>query len=148
MVGSDDEGADVPSADDARRFVADRHWGVLATIKASDGRPQLSNVGYALLDGRVRVSVTDDRAKVANARRDPRVSLHVTSGDFWRYVVAEGNAELSPVAAEPGDATCRALLALYEAIRGEPHPDADEFFAAMVAERRLELSFEPQRLYP
>lgn len=135
-------------ADAALAFLADRHWGVLVTLKPSDGRPQLSNVGYALLDDRIRVSVTDDRVKTRNARRDPRVSLHVTSADFWTYVVAEGEAELSPVAAEPGDATCRTLLRVYETIRGEPHPDPEEFHRAMVAERRLELSFTITHLYP
>lgn len=133
---------------DARRFLAERHWGVLTTLKASDGRPQLSNVAYAVIDGRVRVSVTDGRAKTANLRRDPRVSLHVTSEDFWTYVVAEGTAALTPVAAEPGDATTTALLELYEAIRGEPHPEPDDFLAAMVDERRLQITFTPEHLYP
>jgi PPOX class probable F420-dependent enzyme len=136
------------SDDRARAFLTERHWGVLATIKRSDGRPQLSNVGYALVDGRIRVSVTDARAKVANVRADPRVALHVTRDDFRGYVVAEGTAELSPVAAEPGDATGRSLLELYEAIRGEPHPDPGEFFGAMVTERRLLLSFVPEHFYP
>jgi len=40
----------------------------------------------------VRISVTDDRAKTRNARRDPRVSFYVTSDDFWSYAVAEGVA--------------------------------------------------------
>lgn len=133
--------------DAARSFLAERHWGVLVTLK-SDGRPQLSNVAYALLDGRIRVSVTEDRAKTANARRDPRVGLHVTSDDFWTYVVAEGEAELSPVATEPGDATCETLLRLFEAVQGKPHPDPAEFHRAMVGEGRLELSFAPGYLYP
>ncbi|MBA2528730.1 MAG: PPOX class F420-dependent oxidoreductase [Euzebyales bacterium] len=136
------------SRPEAEAFVSERHWGVLVTLKASDGRPQLSNVGYALLDGRIRVSVTADRAKTANVRRDPRVSLHVASDDFWTYAVVEGDAELSPVAAAPGDEPCRRLLTLNETITGEPHPDPDEFFAAMVADRRLELSFAPGRYYP
>src|SRR4051794_7636855 len=71
--------------------------GVLATIKR-DGRPQLSNVGYAWDDGLVRVSVTADRAKTGNLRRDPRVGLHVSSRDFWTWVVVEGTAELTAVA--------------------------------------------------
>lgn len=136
------------SASDARRFLADRHWGVLVTIKASDGRPQLSNVAYAVIDDRVRVSVTDDRAKTANLRDDPRVSLHVTSVDFWTYVVAEGVAELSPVAQTPGDETCQRLLATYEAVSGQSHPDPDEFFDAMVDQRRLEIAFAVDHLYP
>lgn len=133
--------------EEADRFVAERHKGVLVTLK-SDGRPQLSNIVYAVLDGRVRVSVTDSRAKTRNLRRDPRVSLHVTSDDFWRYVVVEGDAELSPVATEPGDDVCRRLLALHDAVAPEPHPDPDEFHEAMVAERRLEVSFAVQHRYP
>jgi PPOX class probable F420-dependent enzyme len=136
------------SAADAHTFLAVHHWGVLATIKTSDGRPQLSNVGYAVIGDHIRVSVTDSRAKTANLRNDPRVSLHVASDDFWTYVVAEGTVALSPLAQTPGDETCRRLLEIYEVIRGERHPDPDEFFHAMVDERRLEVSFAIDRLYP
>ncbi len=132
---------------EADLFLAQRHFGVLTTLKA-DGRPQLSNVAYALRDGRIVVSVTDDRAKTANVARDPRVSLHVTSEDFWTYLVVEGEAELSPVSSTPGDATGLALLATYEAVRGEAHPDPAEFLDAMVAERRRVLSFAPGYRYP
>lgn len=134
--------------DDALAFLAERRRGVLTTIKSSDGRPQLSNVLYGFLDGVVAISVATDRAKVANARRDPRVSLYVVSEDFWTYVVAEGDADLSPVSSEPGDATGRRLLELYEAAGGKAHPDPDEFLQAMVDERRLVLSFRPTYLYP
>ncbi len=133
--------------DEADAFVAERSRGVVVTIRA-DGRPQLSNVLYALLGGRIRISVTDDRAKTRNLRRDPRVALHVASEDFWSYVVVEGEARLSPVATVPDDATAAALLRLYEAVRGEPHPDPAEFGRAMVDERRLELSFAVDRRYP
>lgn len=132
--------------DEAQAFLAARNKGVLATLKR-DGRPQLSNIVYVFTDGEVRISVTEARAKTANARRDPRVSLHVTSEDFWSYVVAEGHARLGPVAEEPGDDTCRRLLEGYELVRG-PHPDPQEFHEAMVAERRLELSFRPEHYYP
>lgn len=135
------------SPTEADRFLAEHHTGVLATIK-SDGRPQLSNIVYAVLEGRVRVSVTADRAKTRNLQRDPRVSLHVTSDEFWPYLVVEGHAQLSPVASEPGDAVCQRLLALHDAVSAEPHPDPDEFHEAMVAEHRLELSFAVEYRYP
>lgn len=135
------------SPDEADRFLAEHHKGVLATLR-SDGRPQLSNIVYALLEGRVRVSVTADRAKTRNLERDPRVSLHVTTDEFWPYLVVEGHAQLSSVAAAPGDATCQRLLALHDAVAAEPHPDPDEFHEAMVAERRLELSFAVAHRYP
>jgi PPOX class probable F420-dependent enzyme len=84
----------------------------------------------------VRVSVTDTRAKVRNLRRDPRASFYVTSRDFWRWAVADGIAELTPVATDPQDATVEELIEVYRAIAGE-HPDWDDFRRAMVADRRL-----------
>lgn len=128
-------------------FVAENHWGVLVTIKR-DGRPQLSNVGYSYdADaGIVRVSVTDDRAKTRNLRRDPRIGLHVASRDFWTYVVFEGTAELTPVAAEPHDDTVEELVVYYRGVNGE-HPDWDDYRAAMVRDRRLVVRFTPEHAY-
>ena len=120
--------------------------GVLATIKA-DGRPQLSNIGYALDGGVVRISVTADRAKTRNLQRDPRGSLHVTSADFWRWAVAEGRAELSAVTTQPGDAAGLELLTLHDTIQHKPHPDPDEFHAAMVKERRQVVRLHVERFY-
>jgi len=111
--------------------------GVLATLKR-DGRPQLSNVGY-LYDTASRVvliSVTDDRAKTRNLRRDPRASFHVTTPDLGAYVVGEGLVELSAMAREVHDAVVDQLIAHYRALQGE-HPDWAEFRMAMVRERRL-----------
>jgi PPOX class probable F420-dependent enzyme len=129
------------------RLLAARHGGVLATLR-KDGRPQLSNVSYAWFPGDqlIKVSVTDDRAKVKNIRRDPRVSFHVTSDDFWSYVVIDGVAELSPVASEPGDDTVEELVELYRTIQGE-HPDWDDYRAAMVRDKRLVLRIRPEHEY-
>ena len=128
-------------------FVAEHKWGVLATIKR-DGRPQLSNVGYAYDAGTqlVRVSVTDSRAKTRNLRDDPRVTLHVASKDFWTWVAVEGTAELTPVAADPHDATVDELVTYYRGISGE-HGDWEEYRAAMVADRRLVVRFRPEHTY-
>ena len=132
-------------------LAAEHHLGSLAALKR-DGRPQLSVVNYAFdptaQDGPlVRVSVVDGRAKVANLRRDPRASLLVTSGDGWSYAVLEGDAELSPVARSEDDATVDELVELYRTIRGEDHPDWDEYRAAMVADRRLVLRLRVTRVY-
>ncbi len=127
-------------------FARPRTQAVLATLKR-DGRPQLSNVGYRLTDdGVFHISVTESRAKTANARRDARVSLYVGTADFGAYVVVEGDAELLPVAAAPDDPTTDALVEYYRAVRGE-HPDWDEYREAMVADRRLLLMVRPVRAY-
>jgi PPOX class probable F420-dependent enzyme len=132
------------------RFAAllgERNAGVLVTIRR-DGRPQLSNVNYAFdPDAQlIRISVTDGRAKVANLRRDPRASFHVSSPDFWSYAVAEGAADLSPVARDRSDATVEELIGLYRAVQGE-HPDWADYRAAMVRDRRLVIRIPVERAY-
>lgn len=126
-------------------LLGDARIGVLATIKR-DGRPQLSNVSYRFADGLVRISVTDTRAKTANLRRDARASFYVTAPDYRSYVVAEGSAELTPVATEPNDATVDELVDVYRSISGE-HPDWDEYRTAMVADRRLVIRLAVDRVY-
>jgi PPOX class probable F420-dependent enzyme len=128
-------------------LIAGRHSGVLVTLKR-DGRPQLSNVSYAYYpdDRLIKVSITATRAKYRNLQRDPRASFHVSSPDFWSYAVAEGSAELSPVAAEPNDATVEELIELYRRINGE-HPDWDDYRRAMVADQRVVLRLPVERVY-
>ncbi len=132
--------------DAALAYLKDQTRGVLVTMRR-DGRPQLSNIAYYLEpSATIAISVTAGRAKTANARRDPRVSLHVTAPDFWSYVVIDGTAELMPVASDPGDATVDALVAYYRAVSGE-HPDWDDYRRAMVADGRLIMRITPERAY-
>jgi len=131
---------------DALDFARSSGQSVVVTLKA-DGRPQLSNVVHHVDDeGLIRISITDDRAKTKNLRRDPRVSLYLTSDDFWKYVVIEGTAELSAVAQAPDDAVADALVDYYRAIRGE-HPDWDEYRQAQVDQQRVMLRIHPERAY-
>jgi len=132
--------------DAALDFARQHPRGILVTLKR-DGRPQTSNIMFAVGDdGLIRISVTAPRAKTKNAARDPRVSLHVNQDDFWAYAVIEGDAELSPVSTEPGDATGQELADLYRAMQGE-HPDWDEYFAAMVRDQRQVLRIRPTHAY-
>ncbi len=125
-----------------------RNIGALATIKR-DGRPQLSTVAFTFdaAAATARISVVDGRAKVHNLRRDPRASLYVTSTDGWSYAVLEGTVELSPVAVAPDDETVEELVAVFRAIRGEDHPDWDEYRTAMVADHRLVARLRVERAY-
>ncbi|MER5459722.1 PPOX class F420-dependent oxidoreductase [Streptomyces sp. NPDC002668] len=129
------------------KLVSECDGGVLVTLKR-DGRPQLSNVNHAYYpdERTIRVSVTDDRAKTRNLRRDPRAGYHVTSADRWAWTVVEGTAELSPVAADPYDATVEELITLYRDVVGE-HPDWDDYRRAMVRDKRLVLRLRVERAY-
>ena len=126
--------------DEARRFLTENHRGVLATYRR-DGKVQQSPVTAAVdVRGRVIISVTEDRAKTRNARRDPRVSLCVFNDAFYgRWVQVEGTAEFAD-----GPDNIDALVDYYRTLRGE-HPDWADYRAAMERDRRVLLRFEIER---
>ena len=121
--------ADRVSREELLEFVRPRHHAVLMTTRAS-GRPQLSPVTCGVDDdGRIVVSTYPERAKTANARRDPHVSLCVLSDDFGgAWVQVDGTAEVLdlPDSVEP-------LVEYYRNIAGE-HQDWAEYREAMVAQ--------------
>lgn len=130
--------------DDALEWAAGHSPGVLITLK-KDGSPQSSDVAFIVDAGEIVVSLTDDRAKTHNMRRDPRIVLHVTVPGEWSYVSFSGEADLGPVTTDPHDAAADALVSYYEDAAGSPHPDWEEYRAAMVDEKRLLLRLRPTR---
>lgn len=112
---------------DLLAFVRPRHRATLVTTRRN-GRPQVSPVTCGVDDeGRVVISTYPSRAKVANLRRDPAVTLLVHS-DEWdgAYVQLDGTAEVIdlPEAVEP-------LVDYFRSISGE-HPDWEEYRQAML----------------
>jgi len=107
-------------------FLRPRHKALLMT-RRSDGTPQLSPVTCGVDDaGRIVISTYPQRAKVANARRQPQVSLCVLSDDFdGPWVQVDGQAEVLdlPEALDP-------LVDYFRSISGE-HPDWAEYREAM-----------------
>jgi PPOX class probable F420-dependent enzyme len=127
----------------ARAYVGRSHTAVMATIKR-DGRPQLSNVAYFLdEDGTLKVSVTRDRAKTKNAKRDPRVSLACLDlANWYGYVVVEGTASFID-----GEEALPELRRYYRRVRGEDHPNWQEYDEAMVSDGRVLMVITPDRFY-
>ena len=130
---------------DALSFLAERRQGILITQRAN-GRPQSSNVAYAVVDGVVLISITADRAKYHNLVRTPLASLHVNRDDFWAYAVVDGDVELSPVVTAVADPAADELVTVYRAIAGE-HPDWDDYRQALVRDRRLVVRLRPTHAY-
>ena len=127
---------------EAVTWAAERRLGVLITIR-SDGRPQSSDIVYCVDGGVFSISVTADRAKTANLRRDPRAVLHISDEKAWSYVSLDGTVELLPVTTSVDDATNDALVDYYERMMDDPHPDWDEYRQAMIDERRHIARFTP-----
>jgi PPOX class probable F420-dependent enzyme len=118
--------------DEKRAFVRENHHAVLVTRRAEGGLQTSPVVCGLAEDGRVAVSITEDRAKAKNLRRDNRATICVfTDGFFGSWVQVDGPAELVPA-----PAASEGLKALYRQIAGE-HPDWDEYEAAMVRDRRV-----------
>jgi PPOX class probable F420-dependent enzyme len=115
---------------------------VLITLRR-DGRAQSSDIVYAVDGTTIKISVTDDRAKTRNLRRDDRAVFHFTDPENWSYLSIDATAEVSPVAAAPDDATVDALVSLYRSIVGE-HENWDEYRASMVADGRCVVTLTPQ----
>ena len=124
-------------------FVRPRHNLVLITTR-QDGRPQASPVtGGVDEEGRIVISTYPERAKTANARRDPRVSVLVLSDDFgdaWVQVGGECEVIDCPDSVEP-------LVDYFRAVAGE-HPDWDEYREAMVKQGKSLLRITPTRWSP
>ncbi len=127
---------------EALEWAAARNGGVLITLRR-DGRAQSSDIVYAADGDIIRISVTADRAKTANMRRDNRVVLHLTDPASWSYVSFDATAELSPECAEPDDATADELVDLYRTVSGGDHPDWAEYRQAMIDDRRLVARITP-----
>jgi PPOX class probable F420-dependent enzyme len=113
-------------------FVRDNHHAVLVT-RRGDGRLQTSPIACGLHDdGRVAISVTEDRAKTKNLRRDPRATLCVLNDAFFgAWVQIDGTTEIVPM-----PEALDGLVALYRQISGE-HPDWDDYARAMARDRRV-----------
>ncbi|MFN8635527.1 MAG: PPOX class F420-dependent oxidoreductase [Chloroflexota bacterium] len=128
--------------DEALAFIGANNHAVLATIKR-DGRPQMSHVSYTLDDdGTIKVSVTKDRAKTRNLLRDPRATLSIVAEKWSEYLVVEGTCTVIDENPVP------LLRRVYERILGKPHPNWEEFDAAMIRDGRVVLSIAVDRIYP
>ena len=128
--------------DEALAFIGRNTKAVLATIKR-DGRPQMSHISYTLdEDGVIKVSVTGDRAKTRNLKRDPRATLSIIAENWYEYLVVEGTCTVIE------DDPVPLLRRVYERIRGAPHPNWDEFDADMRSQKRVVLAITIDRIYP
>ena len=124
-------------------FVRPRHQMVVITQR-SDGRPQASPVTGGVDErGRIVISTYPERAKTANARRTPEVSVLVLSDDFGdAWVQVDGDCEVidPPESVEP-------LVEYFRCIAGE-HPDWDEYRQAMLDQGKSLLRITPTRWSP
>jgi PPOX class probable F420-dependent enzyme len=120
-------------AEQARDFLRNNHQGILATSRAN-GRPQLTPVSPGVDDeGYAVISTREPSMKVRHLRREPWATLCVTTDKFYGpWVQVAGPVEIVSLP-EAMDG----LEAIYRQVKGEEHPDWEEFRQAMVREQRV-----------
>jgi PPOX class probable F420-dependent enzyme len=133
-------GGMVEISETQRGYLTERQLCVLGTGRR-DGSPQLSLVTY-LFDGeRLLISVTTDRAKYWNAKRQPRVAVLVPDGR--QQVIVYGSA-----AVLEGRERDEAIIAI-RAHQGDPLPedyDLDRFSRRLDELGRRVLAVTPERV--
>ena len=129
--------------DELDEFLRPRHRGILITARG-EGGVQASPVTCGLgPDGRILIATYPSRAKTANARRDPAVSIVVISDDWdGPWVQVDGTAEVTDV-----PEAVEGLVDYFRCISGE-HSDWDEYREAMVRQGKSLIAITPQRWGP
>jgi PPOX class probable F420-dependent enzyme len=131
------------SGDEVAEFLRQERRGHVGTINP-DGTPHVVPLSYVMLDGRLTFWTDPRSRKVANLRRDPRMTCLVEAGtEFaeFRAVQLSGRAELG----EDYDTSMRVGLALFERAAGELTDDLRTMVAGMVAER-IGITLHPERV--
>ena len=133
----------VVTRDELTEFIKVRHHAIVITTR-QDGGPQASPVSCGVDDeGRIVIATYPERAKTANARRDPRVSVLFLSDDFGdEWVQVDGTAEVLDV-----PEALDALVDYFRSISGE-HPDWSEYREAMIKQGKSLLRVTPVRWSP
>ncbi|MFQ5879531.1 MAG: PPOX class F420-dependent oxidoreductase [Dehalococcoidia bacterium] len=123
-------------------FLAEKRNAIVATIR-KDGTPQVTPVWFEW-DGEVfRFSITKDRAKYPNLRRDPRLALCIDEdqGPPRRYVTVYGRAELD----DRPEAILEPMRRIRRQYRGEAAAAATTL-AELERDRRVLVTVRPQRM--
>ena len=131
--------------DSVREYLARNHNAVVTTFRRS-GAAQLSIVVVGPYGEGAAFTTTEDRAKLANLRRDPRCSLLVSQDSWWGFVVLEGKARIMSADNTDPEELRQAFRDVYRSISGE-HPDWEEYDRAMVDDRRAIIIVVPEQIY-
>ena len=137
-------------SDRQRQFVEDHNAAAMITVGA-DGRAKVARVGIAVVDGKLWSSGTNDRARTARLRRDPRCTLFVYDVAGPRWLAVE-----STVTILDGPDAPALSLRLFRQMQGKPTGpltwfggDLEEvaFLQTMVDEGRVIYELEAERVY-
>lgn len=123
-------------------FLEGHRIGVFGTGRR-DGSPQLSTIFYRVEDGAIVFSVTHDRAKWLNAKRQPKVALLVPEGRS--QLVVYGTAEC--IAADPERVAITRRLREGGANPPPPGISDEEYAKVLDEQKRVVIRIVPERAF-
>ena len=128
--------------EEAMDFIKENQWAVMSTFFPG-GKTQLTPVIYAVMGDKIHISCTRNRKKTQNLLKNPDAVLCIITPNFFgNYLTVEGRVKVI----EDPDAALN--LALFEAIRGHPPENVEEFLAQRIRDQRLIFEMSIDRMYP
>ncbi len=131
------------SEDEIAAFLSEERRADIGTINA-DGTPHLVPMSFVVVEGLLTVWTDPRSRKVANLRRDPRITCLVEEGATFaemRAVQLSGRAEITSDA----EGSRRVGLALFERAAGRLDDDLRAAVDALVPER-IGITVHPERV--
>jgi PPOX class probable F420-dependent enzyme len=132
--------------DSVVEFANTTHRGVLSTFRR-DGSVQMSIVSCGPFRDGIAFTVTEERVKLKNLRRDPRCTLLVSKESWWGFVVLQGRAQIMSADNTDPEEFRMALRDAYRAASGSEHSNWDEYDQAMRDDRRSIIVVVPDHIY-
>lgn len=144
-MGQNMRAAIVMTDDEIAAFLERSRTATLATIGPT-GHPHLVAMWYGLLDGKLYFETKAKSQKVANLRRDPKISCSVEAGDTYdqlRGVAIEGTAAI--IDDTESDEYWAAGVSVFERYQG-PYTDEMKPFVEVMMNKRIVIRIDPTRV--
>ena len=132
--------------DKVKEFATETHRGVLTTFRRN-GAAQMSIISCGPFRDGVAFTVTEERSKLWNVRRDARCSLLISRESWWGFVVLEGQAQVLSADNTDADELRLALRDVFRTASGEEHSNWEEYDQAMRDDRRSVIIVVPDHIY-
>lgn len=133
------------TTDEVASFLQQCRTATIATI-GPDGFPHLVAMWYGLLDGKVYFETKARSQKIANLRRNPKVSCSVDAGESYdqlRGVAIEGTAEI--IDDTSSDEYWAAAVSVFERYQG-PYTGQQRPAVEFMMNKRVVVRVEPRRV--
>jgi len=119
---------------------------VVFTTYRRDGMPQQSLVTVGKIDNSLVFTTRSRNAKAFNLTRDPRCALMIISTDRRTFAALDGTAEIISSNNSDPEVLRLRLREVFELASGKQHPDWQEYDRVMIEQRRVIVSFNPNRI--